>query len=112
MQFEDDSILAKLEELFERMIPYKKGWVGQASINITNDKELMKLARKSGCKGLLIGFESMTDRTECRPWNDCNQRGRPSFLWVPARMHGVSVPVQRPLTVPPTATRLPADKSM
>ncbi len=49
------------KELFERMIPLNKAWVGQASINIVNDKELMKLARKSGCKGLLVGFESMTE---------------------------------------------------
>jgi len=62
--FLDDNIAINKKfarELFERMIPMKKSWVGQASINIVNDKELMKLARKSGCKGLLIGFESMTD---------------------------------------------------
>ena len=62
--FLDDNITINKKfarELFERLIPLKKGWVGQASINIVNDKELMRLARKSGCKGLLIGFESMTD---------------------------------------------------
>jgi len=62
--FLDDNISINkkfAKELFESMIPLTKGWVGQASINIVNDKELMKLARKSGCKGLLIGFESMTD---------------------------------------------------
>jgi len=62
--FLDDNITINKKfarEMFERMIPMKKGWVGQASINIVNDKELMKLARQSGCKGLLIGFESMTD---------------------------------------------------
>ncbi|MCF6171935.1 MAG: B12-binding domain-containing radical SAM protein [Bacteroidales bacterium] len=62
--FLDDNITINKKfarELFERMIPLKKYWVGQASANIVNDKELMKLARKSGCKGLLIGFESMTE---------------------------------------------------
>ena len=62
--FLDDNITINKKfarELFERLIPLKKGWVGQASINIVNDPELMRLARKSGCKGLLIGFESMTD---------------------------------------------------
>jgi len=62
--FLDDNITINKKfarELFEKLIPLKKGWVGQASINIVNDKELMSLARKSGCKGLLIGFESMTD---------------------------------------------------
>jgi radical SAM superfamily enzyme YgiQ (UPF0313 family) len=45
--------------LFRELIPLKKGWVGQASINVAKDKELMELAHKSGCKALLIGFESM-----------------------------------------------------
>jgi len=62
--FLDDNITINkvfAKELFTRMIPYKKLWVGQASINLVNDKELMKLAYQSGCRGLLIGFESMTD---------------------------------------------------
>ncbi len=48
-------------ELFREMKPLKKKWVGQASINLSKDEELMKLAYESGCLGLLIGFESMTD---------------------------------------------------
>ncbi len=54
------------KELFKRLIPFKKLWVGQASINIANDEELMKLAYKSGCRGLLIGFESMTESSICK----------------------------------------------
>lgn len=67
--FIDDNVtISKLyaKELFERMIPLNKAWVGQASINITKDAELMKLARQSGCKGLLIGFESMTETGLCK----------------------------------------------
>jgi radical SAM superfamily enzyme YgiQ (UPF0313 family) len=52
-----DKTFAK--NLFRELIPLKKGWVGQASINVAKDEELMKLAYKSGCKALLIGFESM-----------------------------------------------------
>jgi len=52
-----DKVFAK--KLFTEMIHLKKGWVGQASINVAKDEELMKLAQKSGCKALLIGFESM-----------------------------------------------------
>ncbi|MFH0895199.1 MAG: radical SAM protein [Bacteroidota bacterium] len=48
-------------ELFTELAPLKKIWVGQAAINISADEELMKLAEKSGCKALLVGFESMTD---------------------------------------------------
>jgi radical SAM superfamily enzyme YgiQ (UPF0313 family) len=48
-------------KLFKEMIPLKKKWIGQASIGISKDNELMKMAYKSGCRGLLIGFESMSD---------------------------------------------------
>jgi radical SAM superfamily enzyme YgiQ (UPF0313 family) len=48
-------------ELFKEMIPLNKKWIGQASIGISKDKELMKMAYKSGCRALLIGFESMSD---------------------------------------------------
>ena len=67
--FIDDNVTISkkyAKELFQRMIPLKKYWVGQASINIVNDKELMKLAYKSGCRGLLIGFESMTESGICK----------------------------------------------
>jgi len=47
------------KDLFRELIPLKKGWVGQASINVAKDEELMSLAHKSGCRALLIGFESM-----------------------------------------------------
>jgi len=62
--FVDDNITMDRKfatELFTEMIPLKKLWVGQASIKLSADEELMKLAYKSGCRGLLIGFESMTE---------------------------------------------------
>lgn len=62
--FLDDNITGDkrfAKELFREMIPLKKIWVGQASIQVANDPELMKLAYKSGCRALLIGFESMSE---------------------------------------------------
>ncbi|MEI6433942.1 MAG: radical SAM protein [Bacteroidota bacterium] len=62
--FVDDNVAMEKKfatELFTEMIPLKKIWVGQASINLSKDEELMKLAYKSGCRALLIGFESMTE---------------------------------------------------
>jgi len=62
--FLDDNITGNkryAKELFREMIPLKKIWVGQASIQVSNDPELMQLAYKSGCRALLIGFESMSD---------------------------------------------------
>ncbi len=62
--FLDDNITGDkkfAKELFRELIPLKKTWVGQASINLSNDAETMRLAKKSGCGALLVGFESMTE---------------------------------------------------
>ena len=48
------------KELFTALIPYKKIWAGDAGIRVANDEELLRLAAKSGCKGLFIGFESLS----------------------------------------------------
>lgn len=62
--FLDDNITGDkryAKALFTEMIPLKKIWVGQASVQVANDPELLRLAYKSGCRALLIGFESMAD---------------------------------------------------
>ncbi|HNQ60446.1 MAG TPA: radical SAM protein [Bacteroidales bacterium] len=48
------------QELFEGMIRrgLKKEWFAQASLNISQNPELLKLAARSGCKMLLIGIEA------------------------------------------------------
>ncbi len=60
--FVDDNIVAnkeKAKELFRALIPLKIWWVSQGSIDMLDDEELMKLMVKSGCLGLVIGFESI-----------------------------------------------------
>lgn len=60
--FVDDNIVADFsaaKELFRALIPLRIRWVSQGSINMLKDKELMKLMVKSGCLGLVIGFESI-----------------------------------------------------
>jgi radical SAM superfamily enzyme YgiQ (UPF0313 family) len=37
-----------------------KSWIGQTTINIADDEELLALAKRAGCVGLFIGFESVT----------------------------------------------------
>lgn len=62
--FVDNNIVAnvrKAKELFKALIPLKLNWTGQASISIAKDPELLKLAAQSGCRGLLIGVESVID---------------------------------------------------
>lgn len=46
-------------ELMEAMIPLKRKWGGLSTIGIAKDDELLSLAQKSGCVGVLIGFESI-----------------------------------------------------
>jgi len=47
------------KKLFEELSYLNKWWFGLVTANILKDKELFKLLVKSGCKGLLIGFESI-----------------------------------------------------
>ena len=60
--FVDDNLLSNHEaakELFRALIPLNIRWVSQASIDMTDDLELMDLMAKSGCLGHVVGFESI-----------------------------------------------------
>lgn len=62
--FLDDNIIGNQKyarELFEALIPLKIRWIGQSSISFAHHTEMMKLAKKSGCKGLFIGLESVLE---------------------------------------------------
>jgi len=51
------------KELFTALIPLKIRWGGLATTTIAWDDELLDLAARSGCRGLLIGFESVSQAT-------------------------------------------------
>lgn len=51
-------------ELFNALIPLKIIWLGLVTSSIGIDEELITLFRKSGCRGLLIGFESITQESQ------------------------------------------------
>ena len=48
-------------ELFEALVPLRVRWFGLATSLIGRDRVLMELMARSGCAGLLIGFESICD---------------------------------------------------
>jgi radical SAM superfamily enzyme YgiQ (UPF0313 family) len=54
---------AYIKQLYRELIPLKKRWGGLATIRIARDREMLKLAARSGCGGLLIGFESVSPAT-------------------------------------------------
>jgi radical SAM superfamily enzyme YgiQ (UPF0313 family) len=52
--------VAYAKELFRALVPLKIRWGGLATTTIAWDDELLDLAARSGCRGLLIGFESLS----------------------------------------------------
>jgi radical SAM superfamily enzyme YgiQ (UPF0313 family) len=64
--FVDDNITSNLDEakeLYRQLRKYRIRWVSQASINTAHDEEFLDLISRSGCEGLLIGFESLNRET-------------------------------------------------
>lgn len=60
--FVDDALALNrnaAKKLFTEMIPLKKLWLGQGTVSLAEDPELLRLMQRSGCLGLLIGFESV-----------------------------------------------------
>lgn len=60
--FVDDNITSNMEqakEFYRALAPMNIRWVSQASINAAHDEEFLELITRSGCKALLIGFESL-----------------------------------------------------
>jgi radical SAM superfamily enzyme YgiQ (UPF0313 family) len=51
--------------LLKAMIPLKKKWVTQASIEIADDPELLQLMHDSGCMGVFAGLESFSESALC-----------------------------------------------
>jgi radical SAM superfamily enzyme YgiQ (UPF0313 family) len=54
--------IERAKELFQALAEANTGkaWIGQTTINVADDEELLELAEESGCIGLFIGFESVT----------------------------------------------------
>ncbi len=58
----DDNVIGvpeRAKDLFRALIPLGIRWVSQASIDFARDPELVDLAARSGCVGLIIGLESL-----------------------------------------------------
>ncbi len=59
--FWDDNLTANrpyIKELLKEMIPLKRWWLTQASMDIARDAELLGLMKASGCIGVFLGIES------------------------------------------------------
>ena len=93
--FVDDNICANkqhLKDLCRALIPLKVRWTSQAALNVAEDEELLKLMKKSGCKNILIGFESMEERNldqMNKSWN--YKLGETDKLIEKIHKHGISI---------------------
>jgi len=62
--FVDDNIVGNrrhAKELFRGLMPLGIKWISQASIDFAEDPELVAMAADSGCIGMFIGFESLSE---------------------------------------------------
>ena len=93
--FVDDNIVSNLagaKELFRALIGEGIRWVGQASSNVAWDEECLDLMKRSGCQGVLIGFESLDPEQLAqmnKSWNLA--RGGPAGALANLRRHGLRV---------------------
>ena len=60
--FIDDNLVSNLDaakELMRQLIPLNIRWVSQCDISVAYDSEALELMKRSGCQGVLVGFESL-----------------------------------------------------
>jgi radical SAM superfamily enzyme YgiQ (UPF0313 family) len=63
--FVDDNIIGNqvyASDLFSLLSDFRVKWLSHASINIAENDSLLKKAAKSGCYGLFVGFESLSQK--------------------------------------------------
>jgi radical SAM superfamily enzyme YgiQ (UPF0313 family) len=91
----DDNIAANRDyaaELFTALTPLKRWWTSQATAEIANDEELLRLAAQSGCKALFLGLESVSQES----LNGANKRHNRTEAYAEAvrRFHALGIAVQ------------------
>jgi len=83
---------AYARELFKALIPLKVQWYGLATVLLADDQELLELCAHSGCRGLLMGLESMSKanlRGSRKAFNSPDNYGR-----VVERLHQHGIALQ------------------
>jgi len=83
---------AYARELFTALIPLKVRWFGLSTVLIAHDRELMELMARSGCRGLLLGLETITPGS----LTDANKRfnGSVDYTTLIADLHDLGIAIQ------------------
>jgi len=88
----DDNFVADpagAKELCRALAPLRRRWVGQATVAAARDPELLSLMAASGCRGVLVGFESL-DQAELERMGKGFNRN-PAAAIAAFRSHGIAV---------------------
>jgi radical SAM superfamily enzyme YgiQ (UPF0313 family) len=78
--------------LFTALIPLKLQWYGLATVLLADDLELLELAARSGCKGLLMGLESISPQNLRESRKGFNSPEK--FVRVVERLHDHGIALQ------------------
>jgi len=92
--FVDDNIVGiprRAKELFGALTHCKKKWIGQGSITFANDDGVVKLAAKSGCVAMFIGFESVSQSSLEEAGKSFNIVERYEEVIKRIHAHGISI---------------------
>ncbi len=79
-------------ELFRALIPLRIQWYGLATVLLAEDPELLELAAQSGCKGLLMGLESISPQNLRQSHKGFNSPEK--FVRVVERLHEHGIALQ------------------
>ncbi len=77
--------------LFEALIPLKVNWFGLSTTLLGKDQPLLELAARSGCTGLLMGFESITPDNLRQSRKGFNAPGQYRELTALLHRHGITL---------------------
>jgi len=93
--FVDDNLTSGLEEakrLMQALIPLKIRWITQTAIDVTHDDQTLQLMKRSGCQGVLVGFESLNSQSLRAMNKGFNlAHGGPAAAVEQLRRHGLAV---------------------
>ncbi|HEU4387786.1 MAG TPA: radical SAM protein, partial [Blastocatellia bacterium] len=79
-------------ELFKALIPVRLQWYGLATVLLADDAELLELAARSGCRGLLMGLESISPENLRASRKGFNSPDR--FIRVVEKLHEHGIALQ------------------
>ncbi len=79
-------------QLFKALVPLKLQWYGLTTVLLADDLELLETAARSGCKGLLMGLESISPQNLRESRKGFNSPEK--FVHVVERLHEHGIALQ------------------